>query len=295
MYIIDNADIYSEEAKDIKQQSFIIKNNSFHLIKATKMKSSLMKMNVASFIMTPTHVMLDEKLPNTSFPLLKQYFIKNFLQEGCHTIITSFAIQYEFQFDEELHKKRITLLNSPVDYCIAIRLPLEKLSTSLIRKCKKEKIAIILLEIQDESTINDIPWGWIREAMFPYNPILVPTLLTKEESRRKLILKQWNDVLGKEKIPKLSKELLQKTPISIKDLKKFGLYPKRGDLHVGGEINYNLYFKNGIVAEQSKILYDNSRLAIMVHKGRVITTANHVTFRPGFGEEIIIRRTSLFV
>lgn len=293
MYIIERANIYSEEQQSIKNISLFIKNNIVHSIKSTYPKTALMKMNVASFVMTPTHVMLDSRIPCDTFQLLKQYSTKNYLLKGCHTIITPFSIQYEFQFDQELHKKKISLLNSPVDYVLALKLPLERLTTNLIRKCKKEKIAIIFLEIKDQSTINQIAWGWIREAMFPYNPILVPEIM--ENTNKKLALKNWNEVLGKENIPRIFDEIQERMPISIKNLKKFGLYPKRGDLNIGGELNYNLYFKNKKVAEQKGILYDSDRLAIMVHKGRVTVTPNHVTYRPGFGEEITINRTSLFV
>lgn len=295
MYIIDRANVYSEEEECIKTNSFYIKNNAIHSIKPAIFKTPILKMDVSSFIMTPTHVMFDSHLPSENFQLLKQYSKKNYLLKGCHTIITPFSIHYEYQFDQELHKKRISLLNSPVDYVLALRLPIKTLSQSLIRKCKKEKIAIILVEMEDESSISKIPWGWIREAMFPYNPILIPAVLSNKEAKRKAIIKVWNEVLNDEKIPRLVDEIQEKTPITVKNLKKFGLYPKRGDLHIGGEINYNLYFKNKIVAEQKGIHYDNDRLAIMVHKGRVITSENVVVFRPGCGEEIIINRTSLFV
>ncbi|MGE8204324.1 hypothetical protein ACQKP0_07140 [Heyndrickxia sp. NPDC080065] len=295
MYIIDKADIFFEEEQNVKKQSLFIKNNTIHSIKTDFVKTALMRMNVSSFIMTPTHVMLDSDIPVSTFQIQKKYFTTNFLLKGCHTIITPFTIQNEWKFDQELHKKRVSLLNSPVDYVLAVKLPLEKLSTNIIRKCKKGKIAIIFCEIHDESSLSQIPWGWIREAMFPYNPILVPIYLVNDHSKKKAILKKWNDILGYEKIPSLSDEMPKKTPISVKNLKKFGLYPKRGDLHIGGEINYNLYFKNKKVAEQKGIHYDNDRLAIMVHKGRVTTTLNTTKFRPGFGEEIVINGTSLFV
>ncbi|MEK5523319.1 hypothetical protein [Heyndrickxia sp. FSL W8-0423] len=295
MYIIDRANVYSEEQECIKNISFYIKNNAVQSIKPANVKTPILKMDVSSFIMTPTHVMLDSHLPSENFQLLKQYSKRHYLLKGCHTIITPFSIHYEYQFDRELHKKRVSLLNSPVDYVLALRLPIKILSPSLIRKCKKEKIAIIFVELDDESLISQMPWGWIREAMFPYNPILIPAGLPNKDTKRKTIIKKWNEVLDEAKIPRLFDEIQEKTPISVKNLKKFGLYPKRGDLHIGGEINYNLYFKNKIVAEQKGIHYDYDRLAIMVHKGRVVTSENAVAFRPGCGEEIIINRTSLFV
>ncbi|MGE6258831.1 hypothetical protein ACQKCU_13155 [Heyndrickxia sporothermodurans] len=295
MYIIDQANVYSEEKQEYKKISFFIKNNIVHSVRPLYSKTRLIKMDVSPFVMTPTHVMLDTNIPCESFQSLKQYSIKNYLLKGCHTIITPFSIQYESQFDEELHRKRIALLNSPVDYVIALKAPIEKITPQMIRKCKKEKIAIILLEIKDIHSIQQIAWSWIREAMFPYNPILVPIISDYDASKKKVILKKWNEILDQDKVPRTIEEIHEKRPISIKNLKKFGLYPKRGDLNIGGEINYNLYFKNKKVAEQNPIHYDSDRLAIMIHKGRVTTTIGQAVFRPGFGEEILIRRTSLFV
>jgi hypothetical protein len=293
MYIIEKANISMDHI--VKKTSLLIKNNKIYSMRELFTRNHYLRMNVNDFIMTPTHVMLDIESSPSSFQKTKQYFTENFLLKGCTTIITAFSIQFENQFEEELRQKRTTLLNSPLDYIIGVKISLEKLSTSLIRQCKKNKIPIIFVEIDESRSLSEKPWGWIREAMFPYNPVIVPIIGDKQKQSKKNLQKMWNEVLSKEKIPHVFDEMPEKTPIALKNLKKFGLYPKRGDLSIGSEINYNLYFKADKVDEQVGIHYDKDKLAIMVHKGLITTSCNEAIFRPGFGEELKIVRTSLFV
>ncbi len=292
MYIIEKANIEMENME--KTTSILIKDNKIYSIKDSFMRNNYVRMNLSEYIMTPTHVMLDLTSLPSGFQEMKKYYTENFLLKGTGTIINAFTIQYESQFEDELRKKRTSFLNSPIDYVIAVKLPLEKLSTNIIRKCKRNKIPIIFVELKNIEDLYEKPWGWIKEAMFPYNPVLVP-VFSGEQKAKKNLLKNWDEILSKEKISHLFDEIPEKTPIAVKYLKKFGVYPKRGDLSIGSEINYNLYFKADKVDEHVPFHYDKDRLAIMVHKGLITTTCNEVTYRPGFGEEIRIERTSLFV
>ncbi|MGV3465788.1 MAG: hypothetical protein ACO1OT_10900 [Heyndrickxia sp.] len=292
MYIIEKANIEMENME--KTASILIKDNKIYSIKDSFKRNNYVRMNLSEFIMTPTHVMLDLNPLPSGFQEMKKYITENFLLKGTGTIINTFTIQFENQFEDELRKKRTSFLNSPIDYVIAARLPLEKLSTTIIRKCKRNKIPIIFVELKNIEDLYQKPWGWIKESMFPYNPVLVP-IFSAGQKTKKNVLKIWNEILDKEKISHVFDEIPEKTPIEVKYLKKFGVYPKRGDLSIGSEINYNLYFKADKVDEHAPFHYDKDRLAVMVQKGLITTSCNEVTYRPGFGEELRIERTSLFI
>lgn len=292
MYIIEKANIEMENRA--KVTSLLIKDNKIYSMKDSFKRNNYIRMNLSEFIMTPTHVMADLNAPPSGFQEMKQYFIDNFLLKGTGTIISAFSIQFENQFEDELRKKRTSLINSPIDYVIAVKLPLGKISTTIIRKCKRNKIPIIFVELNGLEDLIEKPWGWIKEAMFPYNPILVP-IFTSQQKAKKNLLKIWNEILDKEKIPHIFDEIPEKTPIELKNLKKFGVFPKRGDLSIGSEINYNLYFKANKVDERGLIHYDKDKLAVMVQKGQITTSCHEVIYRPGFGEELMIESTSLFV
>lgn len=292
MYIIEKANIEIENTK--KNTSLLIKDNKIYSMKDSFKRNNYIRMNLSEFIMTPNHVMLDLNAPPSNFQEMKQYFTENFLLKGTGTIISAFSIQFENQFEEELRKKRTSLINSPIDFVIAVKLPLEKLSTTIIRKCKRNKIPVIFVELKTIEDLYKKPWGWIKEAMFPYNPVLVPIFSTDQKAKKNL-LKIWNEILDKEKISHTFDEIPEKTPIDLKNLKKFGVYPKRGDLSIGSEINYNLYFKADKVDERGQIHYDKDKLAVMVLKGLITISCHEVIYRPGFGEELKIEGTSLFI
>lgn len=293
MYIVEEVDIIVED--HVKKSSLFIKENMIYGMRPNYRRDKHMKMDVSSFIMGPTLVMLDMHTPADTFQQFKQHFVENYMLKGCSTVVSIVEINYETQFEDALAKKRISLLNCPIDYVLGVKIPLKRISTTFIRKCKKSKIPCVFLEVEDELDFHLLPWGWIKESMFPYNPVLVPFISATNASRKQKIIKEWRKVMEAEKLPSCSDEILENSPISIKNLKKFGLYPKRGDLHIGGEINYNLYLKDEHSGGLKRMHPDETSLAVMVHKGQVATAGNQTFFRPGYGEEIIIQKPSLFI
>lgn len=292
-YIIDKALLRSDD----KEKSLLIQDNVIREIKDNLARFPYMRMDVAGFRMEATHVMLDLSMPiDATIEVMKDYFVKKFLRSGCSTLITAFSIQYEFQCKSEFKKMEQALLMSPIDYVIGIKIPVEKLTLNLIRFCNRNKLPIIFVCFKEESYLSQIPWGWIREAMFPYQPILSPVIDPKlSEEEKNTLIKKWQRMMQAEKIPHLSTELPEHQPLEASQLKKIGLYPKRGKLHVGGEVSYNLYRTNKKVEDQHVFFYDRKRLAIMVHKGQLIKVNQHICFKHGFGEKLLIKRPSLFV
>ncbi|MFK4997765.1 hypothetical protein ACI2OX_10775 [Bacillus sp. N9] len=93
----------------------------------------------------------------------------------------------------------------------------------------------------------------------------------------------------------MSSPLDEHTPLQEKTLKKMGLYPNRGILRVGGEVSYNLYWKDRCADGQSEVEVQQLQLAVSVHKGKFLYTDPHSHFHSGFGEELVINQTALFV
>ena len=80
-----------------------------------------------------------------------------------------------------------------------------------MRECKKRKIPAIFVRIENEDELSSVPWGWIKEAMFPYNSPLIPVFQRKDNSELK---QTWQMVTSKEKIPSFTDEIVEKQPIS---------------------------------------------------------------------------------
>ena len=256
----------------------------------------VMKVDVSSFILTPAHVVFTPDIPTLPFQEFKHFFTDLFLMKGIGTIVTTFSIRHEFQFEDKLIEKRTSLLNSPVDFVLGLKIPAEKLTISLIRKCRSAKIPAIFIKFDKASELDSIPWGWIRNAAFPYNPVLIPIYppATKVFSRNRNS-KKWATVLKNEKMQHLPKPLSEDRPLSVDELKKIGLYPIKGILRAGGEISYNLYLKDSQFDHRKALDYDSVRPSVVIQKGQFAVTGEKVTFRPGYGEELIINQTALFV
>ncbi|UOK56851.1 hypothetical protein MGI18_19080 [Bacillus sp. OVS6] len=75
-------------------------------------------------------------------------------------------------------------------------------------------------------------------------------------------------------------------PLEKSLLMKIGIYPEKGDIRIGGEVDYNLYVRNGFnsVEEMSASRYHNHIPTFTIHKGQLIKVDEKVCIRPGFGE-----------
>ncbi|MDZ5473250.1 hypothetical protein SM124_16145 [Bacillus sp. 31A1R] len=295
-YIIENANLLKE--KRIEKTSLLIKEARIASLQTSFKKFKYMKMNANSFIMTPPHIVLDSNIPlEKPFQEMKEYYINQFIKKGCTAFVTPVRVGQESMFQLQLKKWRGKLIGSPIDFIIGVRIPVRLITPGMIRKCKKEKIPVIFIEVQHVDELEQIPWGWIREAMFPYNSPLVPILMQGTERERKQAKHAWKEMMSREKIPSISEEIEELVPISYNNLCKIGILPLKSHIHPGGELSYNFYeVSRGIrnIDELQLFHYHNHRLVITVHKGSVIRAGEEVLYRPGFGEHVIINTPSFF-
>jgi hypothetical protein len=295
-YIIENANILKE--KELTKSSLLIEGNYIAGKAEHIQHNKLIKMNAESYIMTPSYVLLDTRVPlNTPFQEFRKYIVENFLLKGCTTLFTYSSITYENEFTEKIKETKTALISSPIDFLIGVKIPLRLLTPSFIRKCKKEKIPAIFVDVDDLNELTSVPWGWIREALFPYNCPLVPLISTdlKKEARR--ALSKWKDIMENEKIPAVLEELKEHQPLSVTVLNKIGLYPHKASLLHGAEVSYNLYLKAKEIINVDEVElfhYHSDRLLVTVNKGKVIRAGEEVLFKPGYGEYVRVRTPSYF-
>lgn len=295
-YIIENVNIL--RSNNVEQTSFLIKQERISSVQTTFNKLTHMRMDAKPFLMTPTFVFLKHSTPiESDFEALKNYFIQNFIQKGSTTLLTSFDVQYEHECSVKLKQKRTSLNTSPIDYVIGVRVPISILTPSLVRRCKREKIPAIFVVIEMKQELSNIPWGWIREAMFPYNCPIIPIFTSKLEREKQQTIYEWEKTILKEKIPSLPFEIPEGEPISKHALAKIGIYPLKSNLHQGGEVSYNFFLANQEsrqVEELELFHYHSHRLVVTVHKGKVIRAGAKVNFHSGYGEHVKINTPSFY-
>ncbi|MFT8323175.1 MAG: hypothetical protein ABF649_20110 [Bacillus sp. (in: firmicutes)] len=295
-YIIENIHILKKQK--ITKTSILVHGNRIEMIKPSFQKYRCVRMDGAPYMLTPTPIIFDNQLIKiASAKEQKQYIENHFLKKGVTTFLTCGEINREKDLEQMLKQMKNILLNCSIDYIISIKIPLKLLTTSFIRKCKKEKIPAIFIKIKDKKELYKIPWGWIRESMFPYNCPLIPILEIEDEQEKRKTLEAWKALIRDVKIPSITEEIKEGDVISYDSLVKMGVYPFKGNVYQGGEVTYNLYEINRSIIniEQNDLFhYHNDSIHFTIHKGVCIRAGERVYFRPGFGEQIEVKVPSFF-
>lgn len=295
-YIIENMNLLKKDK--LEKLSILVKNERISSITAEMKNYSYVKMNASGYITTTPHIIFDPKVPiHTSFAEMKSYMTEKFLKRGCTSLLTYASVTLERNLKTSLNHMKMGLISSPIDYVIAVKIPLTALTPSFIRAARREKVPALFIELSAVEELRDIPWGWIREAMFPYNSPLVPCFLMDGEREKKRARQVWNEVMLQNKIAFIKDELKENEPMSQEDLQKMGILPVKSHLHPGSEVSYNFYMKSSEIInieEKNLFLYHSDRLLVTVHKGEVVRAGDKVWFRPGFGEHVLIKTPSFF-
>lgn len=295
-YIIENAHILKD--KEITTSSLLINEGRITAVLNSFKQYRYMKMNLNEFVMTPAYVLVNSEIsPETSFKELKNMIIEQFLLKGATTLFTYVSISFEEELARKVKEMEISLHSCPIDFLVGVRIPVRLITPSFIRRCKKENIPAIFVELSGSEELEKVPWGWIKEALFPFNCPLIPIISCPQKKEVRVVLSKWKDIMVYEKIPAVHEEVTENQPLSRNFLNKIGLYPHKGSLMNGTECSYNLYFKGREIKNvdwSALFHYHSDRLVVTVHKGKIIRTNKEVLFKPGFGEYVKVRTPSFF-
>jgi len=267
--------------------SIVVEGNQFRQIEKSVHHLSFMRMEGSSYLITPSYVFLDFTLEKAqSFEQFKQLIKEKFILKGCTTFISIVNVEYERQIKDRLKQQRNHLLNSPIDYIIGLCIPLRKLTPSFIRHIKRLKIPLVIVSIDDIRELDEVPWGWIRDALFPLQIPIFPKVnktISKNNFKRK-----WEKIIDTHKFSSVLVCPNEHTPLPIEVLMKIGLYPEIGAIRQGAKVNYNLYsLEQGMIVEDFKdVDYYNHIPQIIVHNGFVLKAGEKISYKSGNGEEL---------
>ncbi|WP_017755570.1 hypothetical protein [Calidifontibacillus oryziterrae] len=294
-YIIDHANFVSDNGITIR--SFFIDNNKIVYYGRSLEKYKALQMNVSSYFMTPGYVFCDFQL--SSISSLQQFKdrLKHLIKKGCTTIIIPWRIHYESEFQKKIKQARHAMINSTLDYVIGVHLSVEKLTPTIVRLCKRNKVPFIVVDIPQSANIYSIPWGWLREAQYQYQIPIYPLWVGTDDKIVKEQRDLWEKSASLNRIPTYIHFPKSETPLSKVILKQIGLYPRKGELLIGNDLDYNLFIygeEHEKVEDCNKLDYDKSNPIITVHKGRLLRVQDEMNYFPGFGVELIIDIPGLF-
>lgn len=293
-YIIDQANLFKNNK--VERCSIVIKENRIDYIDKCSGLYHFVRMQANEYVLTPGHVMLDYSFQTSrTFAEFKEYVQRFFILRGCTTILAVCDVRYEKELPNALKQLRQKLLNIPIDYFIGVRIPLRTLTPSFVRSCRRLKIPVIFLELSGKENLDNIPWYWIYEALYSYPIVFAPYWENPTASTGQQ--KRWRKILEKHNIPHLPFSLMERTPLPLDVLKKIGIYPLKGDIRIGGEVDYNLYDIAALshsVAQKANVDYDKHVPKVTVHKGRLLKAGDELYFYPGFGKECVVQAPGMF-
>lgn len=297
-YIIDRASLM--KTGGIQKASLLINNNRIEFMRNTMDNIHFMRMDMSSYLLTPGYVMIDFSLhTRLHFKEFKKYIIEHYLKKGCTSLLTVANVKNEHELVEMVKQRRQLMINSPIDYYVGIKLPFKSLTPSILRKCKQQNIAVVIVEFDNDDNLRAKSWAWIRDAMFS-NPItFIPFLNEKKNQsiKSQKLIQVWEQLMKEHRLPSLSEVPEEGKPLSKNVLMKLGIYPEKGDIRVGGQVNYNLYKLNEIryYTDGNPNMNHANNPTITVHQGKIVNANGIISFVPGVGEECFIPISGRFM
>lgn len=272
-------------------RDFYIKEGKISYTGMELSRLKAMRMNGAGFTITPGRVAVDFSLMKINdFSLYKKRMIAH-QRQGCSTILTVYPLTPGEPFKRQLKKARHHMINSSIDYVIGVSLPLRELTPTFVRACKREKIPFIFTDVDTLTDFDRIPWSRIRDAMFPYRPVIVPNWFNIDLHAARTL---WRTICDEHDIPTLFSIPHDREILTMKMRKKIGISPLKGELRTGGTADYNLY-QTACIAGADHVHYDKKYIPdVVVLNKKVMKAGPHIYYRPGFGREIVIRVPGYF-
>ncbi|MBD8070239.1 hypothetical protein [Bacillus sp. PS06] len=288
-YLIEEANVLKENK--VEQCSIVVKDTNIDYISNSITRFNFMRMNLSNYLLTPGHVMMNFSFANNlPFHEFKETMKTHYLQKGCTTVIVICDVSHERELKNKIEKTRHYLLNSPIDFYIGVKISLKALTPSFIRACKKMKIPVVIVDINNEQELLTVPWGWIKEAFHPYFFPLIPRWQQREKSifNGNKHIHLWEELMSNHGIPTVNSCPEEHVPLSMDLLKKMGIYPAKGDIRIRGMLDYNLYqMEEMSYSVEGKPMFDYNlhTPTLTMHKGKFLKVGAEVFFYPGFGSE----------
>ncbi|MRX70987.1 hypothetical protein GJU40_02240 [Bacillus lacus] len=285
-YIVYGASLFSNGC--LTQQSLLISDNKVCYKKDTMDNYSFMKLDAKGFLLTPGYLcFVQQEKEAGSFTALKKE-CKRLIAKGVTSFITVVEAKSQHELLPSIKLCRQQLLNSPIDYYLAVKIPLKVLTPGLIQICKKAGITMLILDYSTPEELQSIAWSWIRGVL--HNQPLTLISAPKGQSGFSFFKKRdkFAELMKRYGFSHFSQPFSPGVPLTREDLGILGIYPHKGDIRVGGSVDYNLYLMDKLsytVDENPVLDYDSYIPDCVIHKGKVLKAGNVYYIHPGFGEE----------
>lgn len=286
--------IQSVSGEDEKQKNFLVQNKKITYISKNKHRFKHMKVDCSGFRIGPGRVGIDFSIMDIEDSDVYKKRCMDWHNRGCTTVLVVCSVSLEKQVRAKLKKARHQMINSSLDYVVGVSFPMKKLTPSFIRTCKRERVPFIMVSLGDKSDMENAAWSWTRQALLPYDPVIIPDFesIRIPEREYQKIWKKWRNIVDRHHLKTLETQPHDQEILNKNTLRKVGIAPFKGELRVGADLDYTLY-QNDSLANDRVFHYDKQRIPdIVVAKGKIVKAGVNRFFYPGIGREILVHTPS---
>ncbi|KMK76427.1 hypothetical protein [Alkalihalobacillus pseudalcaliphilus] len=284
MYLIDRVNEMREG--HFIQRVYLVNEGKVTFVQNQFAHWNKRRMDMSGFTLEVGRVMsehhtLDENTHNDQSHLIKK---------GCTTAVLFPQVAYESKIQDVYDTTKKKMYSSRVDYVIGLEIPLRLLRPSVLLACKKYKIPALKIEIKQGDKPADMAWMYIAQVQREYRTVLLPYFSSGNESEIQEQRTAWKQAMSDYKISWHS-FIKEGKPWPKELLQKVGLYPIKGTLMVGSDLDYLLFSENQsqLVDANDNLDYDYRHPCIVVLRGQIIKINEQDGGKLGYGRLIDIK------
>jgi hypothetical protein len=226
----------------------------------------------------PGKVMLD-----LDFPLrdrkTRDHHVRKYLYRGCSLLISILELERRLDWRTLFHTYVRELNGLAIDYMVVPQVNIKYLTPDMIRFFGLQKVPFILVYLTNNSDLDQVKWGWLKQMQMT---VKTPLACLDQRLSSNLIKEIKNQQLL------FVSDLLSNTTIPKQVLIATGISPKKGEIRMYGDADFNLYEMkqhkeiNRVhgLRNQPTELYPY----ISVLKGNVVKLRQTVIDKKGFGD-----------
>ncbi|MCP8616693.1 hypothetical protein [Salirhabdus salicampi] len=274
-FYFQNMDMY-DDWNGWQQKTVYFMDGRFVPVQHIRSKSIKKIDTKERFIMTPGKVYVDVEYP-LSDDRRRNHHVRRYLYQGCSLIISLLPIQTKRDYMIAYNQYVKSLRNLALDYMVAPKVHIRNLTPDMIRFFGIQKSPFICLEYNHMQDLKKIKWDWMRQ-MQALVQIPFATLTPPHDPLRVMLE---NDSF------RLVDQPISSTPLMKNTLNATGISPKKGEISIYGDADFNLYMKSNCQKHSASNLYKQIPY-ISVIRGNVVKLQYNLQDQSMFGKHYVI-------
>jgi len=172
-------------------------------------------------------------------------YVKRMLLFGYSSFIYMVDLEYESLTERLIEESRQHLASCPLDFVLGVRVPLERLTPSWIRKIKQMSIPLIFIYVVSGEDLIRAPWQRYIEAGFPVRMmfLLDQHQSSLPEKNQRVISEVWQGIVKHWRMNSYFHVSKPGERVPLLFLKRLGMYPLKGSFDSGSDADYFMYSK----------------------------------------------------